>query len=208
VSEADAGWFAAHRWRAVPTWELGATANSAYRATVFADPRIGLFDEGLGAGTPTGVAEDTYLYYKILKAGHTLVYEPSAWVSHRHRRDDGALRQQLDAYSAGHVGYHLTTLLSDGDMRGLAQILAGLPRGYLWRLRERAAGRSAYPLSLLLTEVRGHLRGPWAMWQSRRRVRRLGRSSPTGTTAVSAAATRAPAGPTPAAVRQIAASNG
>lgn len=207
VREFGGSWFRWFKRRAVPTWELGATANSAFRASVFADPRIGLFDEGLGAGTPTGVAEDTYLYYKILKADYTLVYEPAAWVLHRHRRDDGALRHQIDAYSAGHVGYHLTTLFGDGDLRGLIQILVNLPRGYVWRLRERAAGRSAYPLGLLLTEVRGHLRGPWAMWQSRRRVRRLGRSSPTGTTApagatdapgateATGAATPGPAGP-------------
>ena len=44
-------------------------------------------DEALGAGMPTGCSEDTYLFYKILKAGYTLVYEPSADVWHRHRRD-------------------------------------------------------------------------------------------------------------------------
>ena len=72
---------------AVPTWKLGATANAAFRAAIFSDPAIGVLDEALGAGMPTGCSEDTYLFYRILKAGHTIVYEPAAWVWHEHRRD-------------------------------------------------------------------------------------------------------------------------
>ena len=82
----DGAWFRQFR-SAVPTWTLGATANAAFRAEIFAHPQIGMLDEALGAGTPTGCSEDTYLFYKILKADYTLVYEPSAFVFHRHRRD-------------------------------------------------------------------------------------------------------------------------
>jgi hypothetical protein len=42
------------RSRAVPAWNLGATANAAFRAAIFEDPEIGLMDEALGVGTPTG----------------------------------------------------------------------------------------------------------------------------------------------------------
>src|SRR5687768_11727714 len=106
--EVDGRWFRFLRV-AVPTWNSGATANAAFRATIFSDPRIGVLDEALGAGTPTGCSEDTYLFYRILKAEHTIVYDPTAWVWHRHRRDDAALRHQIYSYSKGHVAYHLTT---------------------------------------------------------------------------------------------------
>ena len=88
------------------------TANAAFRTSMFHDPQIGLMDEALGPGMPSGVGEDTYLFYKVLKAGYTIVYEPAAWVRHKHRRDLPGLRRQLFGYSKGHVAYHLTTLLS------------------------------------------------------------------------------------------------
>jgi glycosyltransferase involved in cell wall biosynthesis len=174
--EVNGAWFRSLRG-AVPTWNIGATANAAFRAAVFGDPRVGVLDEALGAGMPTGCSEDTYLFYRILKADHTIVYEPSAWVWHRHRRDDLALRNQIRCYSKGHVAYHLTTLMRDGDVRALVRLGYSLPKTYLSRAYARVRGTSDYPLSLIFTEIAGSLAGPWALWQSRRRVRRFGPSA-------------------------------
>jgi GT2 family glycosyltransferase len=171
--EVNGEWFRSLRG-AVPTWNLGATANAAFRSSIFRDPRIGVLDEALGAGMPTGCSEDTYLFYRILQAGFTLAYEPAAFVWHRHRKDDESLRRQIYCYSKGHVAYHLTTLLRDGDRRALVRLLYSLPRTYLARAVERIRRRSDYPLSLILTEIAGTLAGPCALWQARRRVRRLG----------------------------------
>lgn len=167
----DGTWFMRFR-SGVPTWRLGATANAACRATIFSDPRIGLFDEALGAGTPTGCSEDTYTFYKVLRAGAVIVYEPTAYVWHRHRREMIALRRQVFNYSKGHVAYHLTTLLRDRDLRALVYLGLNLPRAYLWRLRNRHRGSRPYPLSLALLEIAGHLAGPPALLRSWLRVRR------------------------------------
>lgn len=174
--EVDGDWFRSVRG-AVPTWNIGATANAAFRAVIFDDPAIGVLDEALGAGMPTGCSEDTYLFYRILKADHTIVYEPTAWVWHKHRRDDAALRHQIYCYSKGHVAYHLTTLQRDGDFRALVRLGYSLPKTYAWRAYARLRGHSDYPLGLILTELAGTLAGPWALWQSRRRVRRFGPSA-------------------------------
>lgn len=171
--ERDGAWFRGLR-RPVPTWKLGATANAAFRASVLADPAVGVLDEALGAGMPTGCSEDTYLFYRVLKAGHTIVYEPAAWVRHRHRRDRDSLRKQIYAYSKGHVAYHLTTLLRDGDWRALVRLFYSLPKVYAVRAYGRLRGWSEYPLSLILVEIAGTLVGPFALWRARRRVRRLG----------------------------------
>lgn len=177
--EADSDWFCkSFRRRAVPTWSLGATANAAFRASIFSHPQIGLMDEALGPGMPSGVGEDTYLFYKVLKASYTLVYEPSAYVWHKHRRSMSALRRQIYNYSKGHVAYHLTTLLRDRDLRSLVRLAIELPRSYIQRIKARLRGRSEYPLSLLLLEIAGNLAGPWSLWQSRQRVKREGRSDP------------------------------
>jgi GT2 family glycosyltransferase len=174
--EVNGEWFRQLRG-AVPTWNLGATANAAFRASIFTDPAIGMLDEALGAGMPTGCSEDTYLFYRILKADHTIVYEPTAWVWHRHRRDPRALRHQIYSYSKGHVAYHLTTLLRDGDRRALIRIGYSLPKVYCKRTWGRLRGWSDYPLSLILVELAGTLAGPWALWQARRKVRQLGPSA-------------------------------
>ncbi len=176
---ADLSWFRQFEI-AVPTWHLGATANAAFRAAIFNHPQIGLMDEALGPGMPSGVGEDAYLFYKILKAGYTIVYEPSAYVWHKHRRSMEALRGQLYNYSKGHVAYHLTTWGRDGDRRALTRLARDLPVSYFWRLREWRRDRHTYPLSLILLEMAGSLAGPWSLWQSRRRVRREGHSRPYG----------------------------
>jgi glycosyltransferase involved in cell wall biosynthesis len=170
-------WFEWFRFKAVPTWRLGATANAAFRASIFAHPEIGLMDETLGPGMPSGVGEDTYVFYKVLKAGYTIAYEPEAYVWHKHRRTMDALRRQLYSYSKGGVAYNLTTFLKDGDWRGLFRIFIELPLTYMWRINQWLHRRIDYPISLLLLEMKGNLAGFWGLWQSWQRVKREGRST-------------------------------
>lgn len=166
------------RFKPVRAWQMGATANCAVRASVLADPRVGLFDEALGAGTPTGGSEDAYLYYRLLRAGWTVLYEPDAWLWHRHRRTLGELERQIRAYSTGHVAYHLRILLAHRDLRALRRLLVDLPLHNLKSVWKIIRDRNYLPASITVAEIRGHLAGPWALWVSSRRVRQLGRSAP------------------------------
>lgn len=172
----DRRWMDTVRGRGVPTWEIGATANAAFRASVFAEDGVGLLDEALGAGTPTGCSEDTDLFYRVLRAGGRLVYEPRAAVWHDHRRDFASLRRQILAYSKGHVAYHLATLFRDGDRRAIPHLLWVLPRWHAKQTVRWLRGRRDYPLLLVGAEIVGNLLGPLALLRSRRRVARLGRS--------------------------------
>lgn len=174
--EANRNWFERSWMHAVPTWELGGTANSAYRASVFSDPVIGLMDEALGPGMPSGVGEDIYLFYKILKAGGTIFYEATAYVWHKHRRDLPALNRQLYNYSKGFVAYHLTTLFNDRDYRALVTLFIFLPLYHLKQILQWLRGDRFYPLSLIFLEIKGNLAGAWSLWQSWRKVRQQGRS--------------------------------
>ena len=170
-------WFE-RSWRhCATTWELGGTANSAFRAIAFHHPEIGLMNEPLGPGMPSGVGEDIYLFYKTLKAGYTMVYEPDAQVWHKHRETQAALRRQLYNYSKGFVSYQLTTLLSDRDLRSLFNLFFYLPLYHLKRIYWRLIGRSRYPIPFVLLEIAGNLAGPWSLWRSYRRVEQAGRSS-------------------------------
>lgn len=176
--EVNGDWFEQFPRQPVPTWTLGATANAAFRASIFSHPCIGLMDEALGPGMPSGVGEDTYLFYKVLKAGYTLIYNPKVYVWHQHRCTMAALRKQIYNYSKGHVAYNLTTWLQDGDWRGLAQVLIGLPYAHYNRIKKYLTRRSDYPISLILLEMAGNLAGPWSLWRSRVRVRKEGQDYP------------------------------
>lgn len=171
--EYDRKWFDSFRRKAVPTWSIGATANAAIRASLLRDPSVGMLDESLGAGTPTGCSEDTYLFYKTLKAGHTIIYTPNAFVWHRHRVNQDGHHRQILNYSKGHAAYNLTTFLRDRDGRGLVRVFAEIPIHHLRQLVRCMCGRSRTSIRTILLEIQGNALGPYALWKSRRRVKRL-----------------------------------
>jgi GT2 family glycosyltransferase len=168
-------WF--YQWRrcAAPTWSIGGSGNAAFRSSIFSDPEIGMFLETLGAGVPAGVGEDTMIFYQILRAGGTIIYEPAAIAWHHHRVSEGELQRQIFAYSKGHVAYHLLTFMKYRDRRALTRIFAELPLSLARRGWQRLRGRDSYPWRLLATEVGGALLGPWALWRSHRRVGKIER---------------------------------
>ncbi len=164
--------------KAFAAWDLGATANAAFRAAVFGDPEVGLMDEALGPGMPSGVGEDSYLLYRVVRAGYTVVYEPSAYVLHRHRDTAEALSKQLTAYYSGHVAHNLTTLARDRDPRSLVRLAKFATYATTSRARS-LAGVSAVSDASARAQWAGAVRGPMNYVRSQRRVRREGRSATT-----------------------------
>ncbi|HSP88361.1 MAG TPA: glycosyltransferase, partial [Ignavibacteriaceae bacterium] len=175
--EFDFHHFEWYKYIAFPTWDIGATSNAAFRAEIFHNPKIGMFDEALGTGTPTGCSEDTYLFYKIILNGQKIVYEPSAFVWHKHRKTLKALRKQIYNYSKGHVAYHLTTLFRDKDFRALTRIFGQLPYYHFKRIFNRLTGKGDYTLLLVFLEMLGNFVGPIAYFRSNSRVRKIKRKN-------------------------------
>jgi GT2 family glycosyltransferase/SAM-dependent methyltransferase len=120
----DADWFARVRWRGAPAWQVGAGADMAFRREAFA--AVGGFDERLGAGA-AGCSEDSELWYRLLAAGHTCLYEPAAVVAHHHRSDDEALRRQAGAYIEGHVAALFVEHARHRHVGELTRALVNLP---------------------------------------------------------------------------------
>jgi O-antigen biosynthesis protein len=175
--EVDQAWLESFDY-APPIWELGVSANAAFRSSLFADPRVGLMNEILGPGTPCGAGEELYLFYKILRAGYTLTYEPSAHVWHRHRQTMTALRKQQHHYMRSASACQLLVWQQDGDRRALQQMLKDMPIylcQYVWK---RLKGENKIPWSIIGSEFYGYYIGFWAYYQSKQRVKRLGRSAP------------------------------
>lgn len=176
--EADGNWLSSFQHWLPPVWNLGVSANAAFRASIFCHPQIGLMDEALGAGTPSGGSEEVYLMYKVLKAGYTLVYEPSAYVWHRHRRDLPALCRQLYGYGKSSTAYHLTLMIKERDARALLPLIYVLPNHYIQRLFSMLWSNKDVPWALVWQETAGYLAGYWSYWRSCQKVKRQGRSVP------------------------------
>jgi O-antigen biosynthesis protein len=170
--EVDRAWFQSRKL-AVPTWELGATANLAFRREILEHPQVGGLDCVLGPGMPCGGGEDLYWFYQVLKAGYGIAYEPNGWGWHQHRSTIAALEQQIFNYGKANIAYHLTVLTRHGDLRVLPTLLIFLPIYFLKRLIFWLLGDRDYPLNLMRLEISGILAGPWGWWRSHQMIRRM-----------------------------------
>ncbi len=162
----------------------GAGANMAFRRDALL--RRGGFDVALGTGTPARGGEDLAALVQLLWEGGTLGYEPAAVVHHRHRVELSELEHQLDGNGIGFTA--MLTALVGHDPGHLIGLGAQLPRAArrlgaqsLTRFRGRGAHRTGsrdasdlsgptepdFPRDLVLTELRGMLRGPAAYLEQR-----------------------------------------
>jgi O-antigen biosynthesis protein len=141
------------------TGRFGTGANMAFRRLFF--EQQGLFDPALDVGTPTNGGGDLEMFFRVLKSGHALVYEPAALVRHRHRREYAALRTQLANNGSGFYSYLVRTAQAHPAER-FAILRLGIWWIWWWNLRRllRALVHPrAFPLDLVLAELRGSLAG-------------------------------------------------
>lgn len=148
--------YQAFRARGCPAWLIGAGASMAFRRAVV--EKVGLFDERLDVGA-SGCSGDSEYWYRILAAGYTCRYVPSAVVFHHHRLDLTGLSGQIFNYMRGHVSALLVQYERTGDRGNLWRLFISLPVYYtrraLGRLRK---GRRSHNY-FLKEEVTGSLSG-------------------------------------------------
>jgi hypothetical protein len=169
--EANRDWFESFHREAVPIWKLGSVANAAYRRSVFEIAEAVLLDEALGADAASEAATH-YRFYRLLKAGGTIVYEPRACVqlgASHDWSDPGWLRSRRGKNDAA---YHLMTLLQDRDLRAALHLLVHIPRQHWRQIAARLGREDDTPWSIMLLEIAGGLAAPWALWRAQRRAGR------------------------------------
>lgn len=152
---------------------FGTGANVAYRRAML--EKIGGFETALGPGTLTAGSEDHDLFFRVLKRGYVLIYEPAALLWHQHRRDMEGLEMQLTNFGRGELAYMTHLFLKYPDERRRVFSLArwwflkhGLQR--FWRELRHPSG---FPRRLIIAEMRGSLEGSWAYFRARRQARRI-----------------------------------
>lgn len=101
----DNSFFQSTLQKGPPVWEIGAGANMAFRRSAF--DKAGIFDELLDVGA-AGCNGDSEMWFRILKHGYTIHYNPRAITFHEHRKDIKGLKHQIFYYMRGYAAAALT----------------------------------------------------------------------------------------------------
>ncbi len=140
----------------VTPWLVGSGGTCAVRCAWL--QRVGGYDEQLGVGSPGKAGEDADLFYRLLRAGARIQYDPECVVYHERQSKE---RRQASRWSYGYgVGALCGTWLRRGDLfavRMLAQwlftqswALAGsLRRREWWLAYTRLLSLGGTPAGLL-----------------------------------------------------------
>lgn len=150
---------------------FGAGCNMAFDVTMLRT--VGGFDEALDTGPPLPGGGDLDIFYKVLSAGGTLVYEPRMAVFHRHRRGMAELRRQYASWGAGFAAY-LAARWQDPAERALIRRMVGWWVRYQGRnLRSAVRRRELVDARMVLAELTGGVVEAFGGYQrSRRRMAR------------------------------------
>jgi glycosyltransferase involved in cell wall biosynthesis len=155
-----------------PLPPYGAGANMAFRREAL--ERIGRFDTALGTGTSTLAGEDTAALCSVLLSGGTVVYQPSAIVHHRHRRDYASLERVMLGYGRGLSAYYASMIARHPRcVIELLRLSRQAMRDQLSGRGRRAADLEGFPPKLLRHNRKGLLQGAFMYPGARLRARRL-----------------------------------
>lgn len=109
-------------------WYVGSGGNFVIKRNCLL--QVGYYDERLGVGSLGQAAEDTDLFYRLLRAGAVIQYEPKAVIYHE-RQDASRLTQSFWTYSFG-IGAFSAKHLRKGDVY-IAYILGVWLFWLIWR---------------------------------------------------------------------------
>jgi GT2 family glycosyltransferase len=173
--------FAGARYPDTPLFPLGAGmfgagANMVVRKDVVL--ALGGFDEALDTGRALPGGGDLDVFYRVLRAGHALAYEPRMLVFHKHRRSYRSMLRQYRSWGAGLAAYLEKTVAAEPAQREPARRLRRWWLGY--QLRELARGlrrRSGALPDQVVAELVGMSSSLGAYDRSRRRSERIRRDA-------------------------------
>ncbi len=135
--------------------KFGTGANMAFRKGLFS--KIGFFDPALDVGTVTLGGGDLDIFFRVIKEGSTLLYEPKAIVRHRHRQTIQQLEQQAFSWGVAPAACLVKNILTYKDEQ-FASILMWfrlLVSRNLLRLIGSILFPNRYVRSLIFKEIKG-----------------------------------------------------
>jgi glycosyltransferase involved in cell wall biosynthesis len=159
---------------------FGTGANMAFRTDVVR--HLGGFDDALDTGAALPGGGDLDMFYRIIRAGHALIYEPRFLVFHQHRREMKALRfQYRRSWGFGFMCYVSKCMRTDPERRvNLRRLIVwwfvnGLTE-MVMHLRKRLRGERHVPPSIFIGQLYGGVVGLLGGYaRSQRRVETIRR---------------------------------
>ncbi len=145
---------------------FGAGANMAFRTATLR--QIGGFDLALGGGSVIGGGGDIDAFFRVIMSGAQLVYEPSALLSHFHRRELAKLHTQLGRYGKAFGAFLTKTILvRPSRVFDLVQrVPAAVPYLFSPASPRNISKSDSYPAELTRGELWGMVRGTRAYFAS------------------------------------------
>jgi glycosyltransferase involved in cell wall biosynthesis len=152
---------------------FGAGCNMVFERSLLL--RLGGFDEALDTGPPLPGGGDLDIFYRVVRAGRPLVYEPSMLVRHEHRREMAQLRRQYWSWGLGFMAYLVKCRNADPALwPRQRRLIVWWLADELRQIRKSLLGRHPLPVGFLLAELWGALQGLAGGYRrSRRRVAAL-----------------------------------
>lgn len=150
---------------------FGAGCNMVIRRDVLAS--IGGFDDALDTGAPLPGGGDLDIFYRVLRAGHALVYEPSMAVHHEHRHTFDELTRQYFTWGQGFLAFlGKVWTLEPASRPRVRRMVAWWTS---WMVRRLAGallkGPDPLPVPMLAAELAGGVQG--ALGEYRRSQARM-----------------------------------
>jgi glycosyltransferase involved in cell wall biosynthesis len=149
---------------------IGAGCNMAFDRTLLLS--LNGFDDALDTGGPLPGGGDLDIFYRVLRSGRPMVYEPSYCVYHEHRETMAQLTRQYWTWGLGFMAFMTKVRRHDPAMGGRQRML--LRWWFLDQVRSLITARRAkcrQDIGFGWAELRGGVTGYFGEYdRSRRRV--------------------------------------
>jgi glycosyltransferase involved in cell wall biosynthesis len=137
---------------------VGAGANMAFDRALLQS--LGGFDEALDTGAPLPGGGDLDIFYRVLRSGREIVYEPRYAVFHEHRETLAQLRRQYWSWGLGFMAFLVKSRRSDPALRDRHAAMVRWWFGYQLRAMASALRyRHLKRLRFAWAELRGGVQG-------------------------------------------------
>ncbi|MDQ8188451.1 glycosyltransferase [Pelagicoccus sp. SDUM812002] len=152
---------------------FGAGANMTLKRDCLL--QIGGFDEALDTGAPLPGGGDLDIFYRMIRAGYPLAYEPLYLLYHEHRSDLRGLRRQYYTWGLGFMAFIKKSIAADPVMKDRFRTLV-----YWWiryalkNILKDSIVKRSLPLSMSLAEFWGGIVGYCGEYsRSQKRVQKI-----------------------------------
>jgi hypothetical protein len=137
--------------------------------------KLGGFDEAMDNAISLPSGGDIDIFFRVIRAGYLLQYEPNYLVFHQHRRELQALRHQYWNWGLGVMAFVDKSYRTDPPYRSkLRRVVVWWFAKQLWQLQKSLIGRHALPPNMIGAELWGGIVGLLGRYsRSQRRVKQI-----------------------------------